>query len=481
MASRRTVGTMAQWTMVGGFVALVAGCVSDPGAGRPVGRTDYGSGSFALENSNREQGILRIGDSLRMYAAPGDLDLRPGHQYHFAVTNVSNDTKVSEGDVVTREDGSLPPTTLAHDIGDMPGTNEGEGDSLKVDIWDIDSADDHLEAFIPLLRVPALQGGWNIQEVDPPHVFATDASRTPANAFAVSDNGETDPGEVPGPIFVGGEGLPGDAVGGAVDVYVMRDQDDWQGFEIPQAGSAEHVVGPIQVAVNPDGTLASTLVWEPGVGDVGIYDILVDVDQNGVFDWDISNKDGADGEAKVGITIQYSQAWVRARRIRHIIMNIAFADASRDGQWTNDYAGADPLYLYVNPDVTSRPDLNHKWVYKWVVEHQDFDTFWNNPANEGPDGCVDLENIMGNFDVPAQHGCTNSAPLHIGNAENIAGQANGPGDFDVVFTFNANEGAAPRYCPGRDILDIVANDVTETLVQDIANVPLEDRVGFRVR
>lgn len=476
MASRQMVGTVAV------AVALVAGCVSDPGAGRALGRTDYGSGSFALENSNREQGILRIGDSLRMYAAPGDLDLRPGHQYHFAVTNVSNDTTVGEGDVVTREDGSLPPTTLAHDIGDMPGTTEGEGDSLKVDIWDVDSADDHLEAFIPLLRVPALQGGWNIQEVEPPHVFATDASRAPTNAFAVSDNGDTDPGEVPGPIYVGGEGLPDNVAGHSVDVYVMRDHDTWQGFEIPAAGSPDHVVGPIQVAVNADGTLASTLVWEPGVNDVGIYDILVDVDQNGVFDWDISNKDGADGEAKVGITIQYSQAWIRARRIRHIIMNIAFNDPDRDGQWTNDFAPADSLYLYVNPDVTSRPDLNHKWVYKWVVRHQDFDTFWNDPSREGPNGCVDFtENILGNFQVPPQHGCTNSAPLHVGNAENIAGTGNGPGDYDVIFTFNANDGAVPEYCPGRDILDIVSNDTTETLVQDIANVPLEDRVGFRVQ
>lgn len=479
MASRRMVGTGALWTMV----ALVAGCVSDPGAGRSLGRTDYGSGSFALENSNREQGILRIGDSLRMYAAPGDLDLRPGHKYHFAVTNVSNDTTVSEGDVTTRDDGSLPPTTLAHDIGDMPGTSESEGDSLKVDIWDVDSADDHLEAFIPLLRVPALQGGWNIQEVEPPHVFATDASRAPTNAFAVSDTGETDPGEIPGPIFVGGDGLPYDGAGDYVDVYVMRDHDTWQGFEIPQVGNADHVVGPIQVAVNDDGTLVSTLVWEPTVNDVGIYDILVDVDQNGVFDWDISNKDGADGEAKVGITIQHSQAWVRARRIRHIIMNIAFNDSDRDGQWQNDFLGTDELYMYVNPDVTTRPDLNHKWVWKWIVRHQDFEEFWNNPANEGPDGCVDFtQNILGNFDVPAQHGCTNSAPILAGRADNIAGQNNGPGEFDVVFTFNT-DGNVPNasYCPGRDILDIVSSDTTETLVQDIGDVPLEDRVGFRVQ
>lgn len=470
------IGAVALWTVM---TALV-GCVSDPGASRPMGHTDYGSGSFALENSNREQGILRVGDSLRMYAQPGDLDLLPGHKYHFAVTNRSGDTKVSEGDVATREDGSLPPTTLAHDIGDMPGTSETEGDSLAVDIWDVDSAGDHLEAFIPLLRVPALQGGWNIQEVEPPHVFATDGT-APTNAFAVSDTGDTDPGEIPGPIFVGGEGLPEDVAGGFVDVYVMHDADAWQGFEIPQAGSPEHVVGPIQVAVNPDGTLASTLVWEPGLGDVGIYDMLVDVDQNGIFDWDISNKDGSDGEAKVGITIQYSQAWVRARRIRHIIMNIAFNDPDRGGQWTNDFGATDDLFLYVNPDVTARPDLNHKWVYKWIVNHQDFDTFWNDPSHEGADGCVDFaENIMGNFQVPPQHGCTNSAPLHVGAAGNISGLANGPGEYDVVFTFDNNEGAVPRYCPGTDILDIISNDVTEALVQDIGTVPLEDRVGFRV-
>lgn len=476
MTSRRQIGQMALWTVA----MALAGCISDQGAGRTLGRTDYGSGSFALENSSREQGILRMGDSLRMYALPGDVDLVPGHKYHFQVTNVSNDTTVSEGDVSTREDGSLPPTTLAHDLGDMPGTDDQEGDSLKVDFWDPESAADHLEAFIPLLRVPALQGGWNIREVEPPHVFATDGAATPTNAFSVSDNGDVDPGEIAGPIYVGGEGLPDTVAGSMVDVYVMRDQDDWQGFPIPQAGTPGHVVGPVQVAVNADGTLAHTVVWEPGVGDVGLYDIVIDVDQNGVFDWDISNKDGADGEAKVGITIQYSQAWLRARRIRHIIMNIAFNDASRDGQWTNAFGGADDLFLYVNPDVTPRADLNHKWVYKWVVPHQDFDTFWNDPAREDASGCIDFsENILGDFQVPPQRGCTNSAPLHVGAADNIAGNANGPGDFDVVFTFD--DSATPRYCPGTDILDIVSSDVTETLVQDIANVPVEQRVGFSVR
>ena len=493
----RRFGRVLVWGLVFG------GCVSDVGGGRSLGRTDYGSGSFALENSSGEQGVIRMGDALRMYAAPGDLDLRPGHKYHFQVTNVSADTTVSEGDVSTREDGSLPPTTLAHDLGDMPGTTEQEDDTLKVDFWDPDAAADHLEAFIPLLRVPALQGGWNVEEVDPPHVYATDATETPTNAFAVSDNGDLDPGEIAGPVYVGGEGLPSGAV---VDVYLMRDQDEWQGLPIPQAGSAEHVAGPVQVTVREDGTLPRTLLWEPQVGSVGVYDVVVDVDQNGIFDWDFSNKDGADGEAKVGVTIQYSQSWVRARRINHLIMNIAFGDSSRRGQWTNSYLGSDDLYLYVNPDVTARPDLNHKFVYKWIVRHQDFDTFWNDPMREDPDGCIDFgEHILGDFagpgggddddelgvfgggggfggfQVPAQAGCTNAAPLNVGAADNISGTGNGPGEYDVVFTYIHRNGAQPRYCPGTDILDIVSQDTSEVLIEDIANVPLEQRVGFTVR
>jgi F-type H+-transporting ATPase subunit delta len=65
-------------------LALIVGCVSMPEGGRPLGRTGYGSGSFALENSNREAGILRFGDSLRMSSSPSDLALRPFTTYHFA-------------------------------------------------------------------------------------------------------------------------------------------------------------------------------------------------------------------------------------------------------------------------------------------------------------------------------------------------------------------------------------------------------------
>jgi hypothetical protein len=482
----RAVRALGAWIGASALVGCIGSGTTDGPAS--LGRTDYGAGTFALENSSRESGILRFGDSLRLRSSPETLSLHPYGNYHFTVDSVTHDgthTALSEGDVAANGDGSIPPTTLAHDIGDMPGSDESQAEGFEVTLWDQDDLADKYESFIPLLRTPALQGGWNVQEVDPPHVYASQAGGTPTNAFAVSDDGSIDPGEVAGPIFVGGEGLPTFAAGQQVDVYVVRDRDLWQRTAIPQLGEPDHIAGPVQVTVNADGSLVPTQIWQPTVHDVGIYDLLVDVDQNGMFDWELGNKDGADGEAKVGITIQYSQAWVRARSLRHIIMNIAFNSDGREGEWKNVFSSGDELYLYVNPDVTTRPELNHKMVYKWVVAHQDFDAFWNNPASEDANGCIGFADyVMGRFQVPPQHGCTNSAPLHVGRGDNIMGSANGAGQFDVVFTFDGDgEGGdgEPRYCPGVDILDITSGDTFESLVTDIHSLPVEQRVGFTVQ
>src|SRR5688572_15038282 len=93
----------APWIAIGG---LLSGCFMPSAPSRPLGRTETGRGSFALENSSRERGILRFGDSLHMRIGPGDVQLASEKLYRFRVTNTRSESVISEGDVVTHIDGT---------------------------------------------------------------------------------------------------------------------------------------------------------------------------------------------------------------------------------------------------------------------------------------------------------------------------------------------------------------------------------------
>ena len=114
---------------------------------------------------------------------------------------------------------------------------------------------------------------------------------------------------------------------------------------------------------------------------LGIYDVLVDVDRNGTFDHGFSAKDGADGEGKVGFTLQYGAAWLRtklAMTSKHLLVNLAYSSSSRSGgTWSNSYSSADSIYSYVNPPVQSGG--KHGYVVKLLLKHQSWSQFWNNP------------------------------------------------------------------------------------------------------
>ena len=86
-----------------------------------------------------------------------------------------------------------------------------------------------------------------------------------------------------------------------------NDADVWAGKRIPQAGDREWLAGPIVATADAQGRLAPLATgFVPGAGEVGVYDVLADLDRNGTFDWSFALKDGADGEQKVGFTVQYS-------------------------------------------------------------------------------------------------------------------------------------------------------------------------------
>lgn len=446
------------------FIALSLsglGCASGTDG---LGRSGEGTSSLALVSSAGEMNILRRGESLAI-RTERLADLRPETVYRAVVQSRDGDV-LGESDVLTDLRGAVPLYTLVHDVGEDGASRPG--DTLRVKLMD-STGDIRGEASVVLEAPPPLQvPGFNVSEVAPPHVFASSATGQPTNAFAVGGAGA---GEVGGPVYVAGDGFPQAVAGGHVDVYVARDADEWRGRTLPRAGDTTHVAGPISVSVSAEGRLTPTAVFTPALRDVGIYDILVDVDRDGRFEWSFSSKDGADGLARVGFTVQYGAAWLAARTDSHLIVNIAYDSHRRDGgEFRNDYAEGEPVFLYMNPPVMHQ---YHFTVTKWIVRHQDFDAFWNNPAVADGDGAVPFDRFaVQSLEISTQTGCTNSSPTCFGV---VPSSAEG---YDVVFDRDGDG----RYMPGEDLLDVVSGDTSGDLVSVAAvrAMPPERRVGFRV-
>lgn len=444
-----------------------AGCVANLGDNDPNG-TGTGDSDFALISSTGEQGVLRTGDALALRV--GDLGLIGETEYRYEVIGAAG-ALLSAGDVRTDQQGQVFLQTVMYDVGEDGRVSDG--DTLTVTLRDVANVVAARTAVsmgaVPLIQRP----GFNVDEAQPPHIFAANSAGTPMNAFAV---GGSDPTEPLGPVYAAGEGFPESVVNRDIDLYVAVDRDEWRGRDIPREGDAEWIAGPIAAHVSETGVLAPTQVFNPGIGDVGIYDILVDVDRDGLFEWSFDSKDGADGIGRVGFTIQYSQQWLAARESSHILVNIAFDSHTRDGgTWANVYRHDQPVFMSLNPPVVHQ---YHFSVTKWIVRHQDFDGFWNNPALAEEDGGVRFAQfaVMDGTEGTPQQGCTNAMEciglVPIGDEEMEA-------SFDVVYDRD-NDGV---YHPGRDLLDVIGGDTSGDImsIDTFRSLPAAQRVGFIVR
>jgi hypothetical protein len=430
--------------------------------------TNNGSSDFALVSSTGEQGVLRTGDSLALRISDV-AGLASNATYRYDVVG-GGGAVLADGDLRTDRDGQVYLATVLHDAGE--DGRVAEGDNLIVSLRD---AADFVVArtavsmgSLPLIQRP----GFNVDEVDPPHIFAATATGQPQNAFAV---GGAEPGEPLGPVYAAGEGFPEAVIDRDIDLYVVRDRDEWRGRPIPHEGDAEWIAGPIAAHVNALGVLEPVAIFTPGLGHVGIYDIVADVDRDGVFEWSFDSKDGADGLGRVGFTIQYSQAWLAARESQHILVNIAFDSHTRDGgSWANEYRSDQPLFMSLNPPVVHQ---YHFHVTKWVVRHQDFEAFWNNPAMADEEGDVHFAQfaVMSGLEDTPQGGCTN-AMVCWGEVPTDAGVTEQA--FDIVYDRNGDG----QYQIGEDLLDVVGGDTTGDIisVEQLRAMNIRDQVGFRV-
>jgi len=290
------------------FLAIVglmaAACGLEDG---DLGRTNYGDTTMAITNAEGESSVLRTGTAINI-ATPTGTNLKANTVYSIAVTNLRTGTIIAQSDLLSDMQGNLERQTVAHDVGEFDDVKDN--DTLSVVMKD-PLQNKVADAQIPMTpHIVDFKGhGFQVDEVQPGHVYSADANGTPVNSFIVG--ALPDPDEVSAPVYATGRGFPKGVT--SVDIYVVKDADKWQGKAIPQVGDSDYMDGPV-VGTVVNGVLQATkLSWQPAGKEIGPYDILVDVDRNGTFDYGFSAKDAADGEDKVGLTVQYGAAWWRAK------------------------------------------------------------------------------------------------------------------------------------------------------------------------
>jgi hypothetical protein len=456
---------MRRIVVSGAFVLVAAlGACSN---GTETAQVGFASSAIVVWNSSGEADRLRIGESLSLEnVLPGKLEPNTRYSVRMAVRGGQDLGMIH---LMTDLAGKFPVQTILHDVGEFDDVQGGS----TIDITMAAPSGQSFAGSITLETERLPGAGWDVEEAVPPHVFAADATGVPQNAFAVGA-ATLAPGEVGGELYVAGDRFPADAT---FDVYVVRDADVWAGKRIPQSGDAGWIAGPIVMRSDASGKLAATKTgFVPGREHLGIYDVLVDLDRNGTFDWSFTHKDGADGEQKVGFTIQYSQNWFKERTAKHILVNLAYDSASRDGGvWRNGFQPGESVFMYVNPPVMQQ---YHAFATKWVVKHQDWTAYWNSQvpeANVGGAAGYGRRSIadiaVNDITFKPQNGCTNSPPLITFNAE--------VGQYDMIIDFD-NDG---YYDIGRDILDVWSGDTGGGLIDPavLEAAPAAQRVGFTVQ
>jgi hypothetical protein len=443
-------------------------------------RSKHSSSMMAITSSNGDSHLLRSGSSLNI-ATTKELNLKANTPYTVVVTNLNTGTELSRSELLSDMVGVLEIATVAHDLGEFDDVEEMDTLSVKVTH---PGSGILVEDDVPVAPdLPMFEAhGFQVDEIQPPHIFSADSTGTPQNGFVVGGAPEGD--EVGAPIYVAGKNFPPSVE--MVDLYIVKDADVWKNTRMPLPTDEHYVVGPV-VGQLQNGVLPPTaLPWQPEGKDVGIYDILVDVDRNGTYDYGFSAKDGSDGEGKVGFTIQYGAAWQRAKLLmqsKHLLVNLAYTSKNRkDGTWSNSYSRDENIYSYVNPPV--QKGERHGYVQKLLIVHQNWSEFWNNPEmmiQGGPGaGRIDIQpyTFQGTGGTP-QVGCTNSPPVKMVNPNAVPMEGQISQKFDVVFDY----GKDGYYDVGVDFLDVVSTRTDGALVtaKDLEGMPDDQIYGLEIK
>jgi hypothetical protein len=336
-----------------GIISLsLVGC----GAGDDPNFGKKGQGAEALKimNAEGEASVLRTGTALSIRALGQDLKLESNTVYKVTVTNVDTGSKVSEASLLSDMLGDLELTTVAHDLGEFDDVKDEH--RIGIAVHDATTGQKVADVSLPVTpHIPDFIGhGFQVDEIQPPHIYTCAADQSvgsgckPLNSFVVG--ALPDDGEVAAPIYAAGKGFPAGVK--TVDLYIMKDADKWQGKTIPLPGDPAYIAGPITGTVDRGVLRPTALSWTPGKADIGPYDVLVDVDRNGRFDYSFASKDAADGEDKVGVTIQLGAAYFRAQKATAKAK--LSVDAAKAGYDAADKAATEAEKIATGPDAKAK-------------------------------------------------------------------------------------------------------------------------------
>lgn len=236
--------------------------------------------------------------------------------------------------------------------------------------------------------------------------------------------------------------------GTEVDLYVVTDQAAWADGDplidrsgtvpasvpdpsLPRARDVVEFSGTAEtVTVGPDGTITPHLVWADVEGVGAAFDVVVDVDRDGLFG---SATDAVTDHLTTGFVIQaVSGAALGRAASQDFVTNLSYDRSCRP---RDRFTPADDVRVLVNPPIRMQLGGDH-YVKKYIVAHK---ATW-----AAGDPLVDVSGANSPWDADTvQSGCTNEGCVLTWPAPLDAG------DYDVVIDVNRND----HYDPGVDVLD----------------------------
>lgn len=328
--------------------------------------------------------------------------------------------------LTTDAGGQIPPTILDYDL------TEG---TYNLEIVEVGAGRDGSSS----RQQPILQTSFQANPLAPsvPFVFIQNAQGIAIRSFAPGAD-----------VYVRGQGLPPNK---NVDLYVVQDQAVWETGDplvdlsgvgdvlpIPDLPRSSRRSRPLSgtaetVTTDANGAFPATVVWQqvPADAEGKPFDVIVDVNQNGVFDPDT---DVVNDEQVVGFMVQSEMP---RRQGGHIIANISVSAGTC--QRKDSYYVHESVYGLINPQ-TRMALGGDRWVKKYVVQHRELNQWTAGTP------LVDVSSPTGGSFWEAdtvERGCTNEGCVLLWPA-NLR-----QGDYDIVIDVNRND----VYDPGVDILD----------------------------
>ncbi|MFH1842346.1 MAG: hypothetical protein ABIF77_04005 [bacterium] len=392
------------WILLVAALALIGGCSSEEGTTPPLPQETTGLHDGQGESVDK---VISGGSAYWLFKG---LDART--QYNFNLTD-HNATELAKARLTTDDQGKVPMSAIGYDL--------GLGVGLKAaDI--VPGINNYRLLVTDLVGTEVAEYLFDV-DTTTPMVFAANSNGDALNSFLRSTHS----------VYAQGLNL---TPGATVTLYVVDDVMFWEDGATPVdvSGGAE------TVTVDAQGEILRQVWASPNL--VAPYDIVADLDNNGVLD---IKTDLVDGYLPTGFMVQVLGTGV------DIQVQIA-CDASRN--YKDIFEIDEHVYAALNPQTQQ---FTHKWVHKYVVVHQDI---WNNG-----DALVDVSGDS-ELDTP-QYGCTNEGRVLIW-PRNLT-----PGKYDIVIDVNRDG----IYTKGTDFLDNIDSYGFPTagfMVPQDGNAPVVD-------